>query len=207
MQVTEQTKKLVKAACRYLYLIGILCLYLIGFPCSLFIFARRRRRASENEVGGGPGGDQSYYETHHEGIPPLVLIPPLVPIAPIGDLDEVVVGDKDVPGAPNNNNNIPGGPSDGGYYPGGPTDGNNIPGGPSGNGGVVPPVGGGSHSHLPGIIGGVGCSIIGGAIASHKKKDERETVTHGHVAPVPVPGAPNSDNSTNQPSGSGGVLT
>lgn len=205
-------------------------------------------------VGGGAGGDNSHYEAHHGGIPPLV------PIAPIGDLDEVVVQDKDLPGAPNNENNFPGGPSgggvvpggptdgghypggptdgnnfpggptDGGYYPGGPTDGNNIPGGPSGNGGVVPPVGGGSHSHLPGVIGGVvGGAIIGGAIASHKK-DEKTTVTHGHVTPVPVPGGPststetienrhggsvypvpvpggpNSDNSTNQPSGSGGVF-
>ncbi|KAG0008143.1 hypothetical protein BGZ82_004878, partial [Podila clonocystis] len=37
-------------------------------------------------------------------------------------------------------------------------------------------------------------------------KDEKATVTHGHVAPVPVPGGPNSDNSTKQPCGSGGVF-
>ncbi|KAG0013690.1 hypothetical protein BGZ82_002062, partial [Podila clonocystis] len=158
-----QAEKPVKEAPSYDFLLNLLYGFLLALLCIFcfcFIFARRRRRQrEENENGGGAGGDQSHYEAHHGGIPPLV------PIAPLGDLDEVVVEDKDLPGAPNNNNNIPGGPSgggivpggptDGGYYPGVPTDGNNIPGGPSGAGGVVPPVGGGSHSHLPGIIGGV----------------------------------------------------
>ncbi|KAF9200637.1 hypothetical protein BGZ59_003170, partial [Podila verticillata] len=60
----------------------------------------------------------SHYAAHHGGLPPLI------PIAPIGDLDEVIVEDKDIPGAPDNENNFPGGPSGGVVIPGSPIDSN-----------------------------------------------------------------------------------
>ncbi|KAF8997937.1 hypothetical protein BGZ52_010940, partial [Haplosporangium bisporale] len=84
--------------------------------------------------------------------------------------------------------------------------------GPSGNGRVVSPVGGGTHSHLSDIFGNVvvGGAIVGGATASSKKrgaiasrkKGRKDIVIQGHVTPVPVPSRPNSDNSIKLPSSS-----
>ncbi|KAF8948033.1 hypothetical protein BGZ52_007231, partial [Haplosporangium bisporale] len=102
-----QAERPVKEASSYDFLLDLLC-----------FFRRRREREQEYLLGGGAGGDHSQYETHHGGIPPLV------PIAPIGDLDEVVVEDKDIPGAPDNENNFPGGPSGGVVIPGSPIDSN-----------------------------------------------------------------------------------
>ncbi|KAG0258614.1 hypothetical protein BG011_003175 [Mortierella polycephala] len=218
-------------------------LALICLIALMFIFARRRkeRNSRENTAAGGIGGSgHSEYNGAHGGIPPLA------PVGPIGDLDEVVVENKDIPpGGPSGNNNNPGGPSGGGVcppggptgdssYPGGPPGDSSFPSGPSGSGSGVPPTSGG-HSNAGKIAGGLAAiGIIGaGAAAASKKKDDREEVSHGHVAPVPVPvpggpsdktevdtesstgrgevcpvpvpGGPSGDNPTNQPSGSGGV--
>ncbi|KAF9131664.1 hypothetical protein BGW39_001475, partial [Mortierella sp. 14UC] len=175
----------------------------IAFICLialLFIFARRRRRREEvNEHGypGGPDGtEMTHNQNHHGGIPPLA------PLGPIGDLDTVVVEDKDLPGGPSNPNNYPGGPSGDSNFPGGPSGDSSFPGGPSGNGSGVPPVGGPSHNHTGAIIGGaLAGGAIAGAVGHHKNKSE-EKVTHGHVAPVPVPGGPSGSN--NYPGGPSG---
>ncbi|KAG0269996.1 hypothetical protein BGZ96_006360, partial [Linnemannia gamsii] len=56
------------------------------------------------------------HNNHHGG-----SIPPLAPVGPIGDLDNVVVENKDLPGGPSGNNNYPGGPSGDASFPGGPS--------------------------------------------------------------------------------------
>jgi hypothetical protein len=162
---------------------------LICLIALLFVFARRRRRHDEeNEYGvpGGPDGPEMTPNNNHHG---GGGIPPLAPLGPIGDLDTVVVEDKDLPGGPSGNNNYPGGPSGDASFPGGP----------SGNGAGVPP----THNHTGAIIGGAiaGGAIIGGAIGHHKNKSDEE-VSHGHVAPVPVPGGPSGNN--NYPGGPSG---
>ncbi|KAF9371898.1 hypothetical protein CPC16_002777, partial [Podila verticillata] len=115
--------------------------------------------------------------------------------------------DKGLLSAHNNDDSFTYGSTDVCSYPGDPFDGNNIPSRPSGNGRVVSPVGGGTHSHLSGIFGDVvvGGSIVGGATASHKK-GRQDIVIQGHITPVPVPSGSNSDNSIKLPSGSGSVF-
>ncbi|KAI7817569.1 hypothetical protein BC939DRAFT_325004 [Gamsiella multidivaricata] len=146
-------------------------LALICLIALLFIFARRRRRHQEEEyaAGGIGGAGHSEYSSAHGGIPPLA------PVGPFGDLDDVVVQDKDLPGGPSGNN----------AYPGGPSGDSSVPGGPSGSGHGIP----------PGAIAGglIGAGALGAAAANRKDKDDREEVSHGHVAPVPVPGGPSND--------------
>ncbi|KAF9369009.1 hypothetical protein CPC16_004874, partial [Podila verticillata] len=158
--------------------IALICLIAL-----LFVFARRRRRREEeNLAGGGAGGDHSQYEAHHGGIPPLV------PIAPIGDLDEVVKKDEKetvthghvtpvpVPGGPSTSTETTENHHGGSVYPvpvpGGPNS-DNSTNQPSGSGGVFL-IGGSSsslstetsHHHGKDILIGsaVAGAIIGAAI-------------------------------------------
>ncbi|KAG0047752.1 hypothetical protein BGZ90_007810, partial [Linnemannia elongata] len=141
----------------------------------------RRDEVNEHGVPGGPDGVEMIHNPHGSG----GGIPPLAPVGPIGDLDQVVVEDKDLPGGPSGNNNYPGGPSGGANFPSG-----------------VPPTGGAPHNHTGAIIGGaIAGGAIAGAIGHHKNKSEEE-VSHGHVAPVPVPGGPSGNN--NYPGGPSG---
>ncbi|KAG0350253.1 hypothetical protein BGZ54_003939, partial [Gamsiella multidivaricata] len=119
-------------------------LALICLIALLFIFARRRRRHQEEEyaAGGIGGAGHSEYSSAHGGIPPLA------PVGPFGDLDDVVVQDKDLPGGPSGNN----------AYPGGPSGVSSVPGGPSGSGHGIP----------PGAIAGglIGAGALGAAAAN-----------------------------------------
>ncbi|CAO3574078.1 unnamed protein product [Mortierella alpina] len=159
----------------------------------MFLFARRRRRRQEEEYNAGHPGGGGAGHSHS--------IPPLAPVGPIGDLDQVVVenkhlppaggpnGDNGYPGGPSGDGVVPGGPNGDGSYPGGPNNGSSVPGEPTGSANGVPPVGHGSdHSNLGKIATGVAAvGLIGAAAGSREKKDDREEVSHGHVAPVPVP--------------------
>ncbi|KAF9272433.1 hypothetical protein BGZ68_002408, partial [Mortierella alpina] len=76
---------------------GVLgCLALILLVACCFIFARRRRRRQEEEHGaGGIGGaGHSEYTSGHTS---SGSIPPLAPVGPIGDLDQVIVEVHDLP--------------------------------------------------------------------------------------------------------------
>ncbi|CAO3570513.1 unnamed protein product [Mortierella alpina] len=93
-------------------------------------------------------------------------ISPLAPMAPLGDLDQAVVEDYDLPGGPNGNNNYPGGPTGDGSFPGGPTGESSFPGGPLSNERFIAAAGG-KKSGRPAISAGAVTAVtiaIGGSV-------------------------------------------
>ncbi|KAF9372200.1 hypothetical protein CPC16_002594 [Podila verticillata] len=77
-----EAEKPVKEASSYDFLRALLCIF------CFFCRHKARRESEEYELAGGACDDQFHYADHHGSLPPLI------PIAPIGDLDEVIVEDK-----------------------------------------------------------------------------------------------------------------